>query len=125
MKDGTKLGNDEMVGTIEADGSPEVDGIADGCTDGVVVGGSLPSGDIVCGAKLGISTGRLDGALLVGTTLGSTPSAFVGAVDGMITCIGEAVGAADKVGVAAGDDVIGAVVAMGANVTKSSAKHIV
>lgn len=128
MKDGTKLGNVDMVGTIEADGFTETEGTADGATDGVLVGGGRPSGDIVRGGKLGASVGRFVGALLVGTALGATVSFLIGAVEGMsvTTCIGAGVvGGGDMTGVATGDDVIGAVVVTGANVKKSSAKHVV
>ena len=123
MNEGTKLGNDENDGTTEADGSKEVEGTAVGLDVGLRVGDGRPSGDIDFGGRVGAVSGRADGAIVVGTTL----SFLVGTTEGIIdsTSMGGAVGAVDKIGVAAGVAVIGAVVITGAIVTKSSAKHLV
>ncbi len=121
--DGTKLGNDEIDGTIEAVGLKDVDGIADGSSNGLLVGGGLPSGDIVIGGRLGACCGLPAGAVIVGTAL----SFLIGATEGMIgsISIGDAEGAGAIIGVATGDVVIGDTVVAGATVTKSSARHVV
>ena len=119
--DGTKLGNDEIDGTIEADGLKDVDGIVDGSSIGLLVGGGLPSGDNVIGGRLGACFGLAVGAAIVGTTL----SFLIGATEGMIgsISIGDAEGAGDTIGAITGDVVVGDTVVAGATVIKSSARH--
>jgi hypothetical protein len=122
MKEGVKLGNNEMDGVMLSEGATDVEGTIDGCVTGNLVGTGLPSGDVVIGGRTGLLVGLAVGDVPVGRIV----SFLIGISDGMIDGIriGESVGTIVIDGAFVGT-VIGAVVVTGAKERKSSARHVV